>query len=412
MMADSDIFPIPKPYRHASAIYRTDQPGKSTLQEQMHLEDDPETFSEIMSVMQKATGRHVDIRFPYSSQDPRRLEEIREEILAQWPTLEEVYADAWPITFYLKLVMKYCGLPQADYRHAIGPGSNNKPSYTKTSRGTAAVARPSIAFKSNQGSKSSSSSLSQGIPVSAESSSKRSLRRSSRLTKKNKDVIDLTQDESTDASLDKEKGEEKDEVHRGEMSFGSHHAGSAGLDAGLDSDSDREGSRPLRFSRRSLNSNRPLDYTRQHAGESRPSERMQSVCPTLPRRSILSPNCDTSRSPSTLATGGTNETTSGTRRPTAASHESTSSHGGSQTLTHQSSAIEDMLLSRGLPLADAQRIALLFSSLGVIDKTYLRVFARLTTSREAWLCEMRQNGQLSEVQAWVVVDILDTAVAG
>lgn len=61
-------------------------------------------------------------------------------------------------------------------------------------------------------------------------------------------------------------------------------------------------------------------------------------------------------------------------------------------------------------MEDAQRIALLFSSLGVIDKTYLRVFARLTTSRESWLSEMRQNGQLSEIQAWVVVDILNTAI--
>lgn len=138
---------------------------------------------------------------------------------------------------------------------------------------------------------------------------------------------------------------------------------------------------------------------------------MQSVRPTLPRRSILSPwNRDTSGSSSTFATGGTNETTSKPRRPTVAPPESASSPGGSQTLAHQSSAIEDMLLSRGLPLADGQRIALLFSSLGVIDKTYLRVFARLTTSREAWLSQMRQNGQLSEIQAWVVVDILDTAV--
>lgn len=55
---------------------------------------------------------------------------------------------------------------------------------------------------------------------------------------------------------------------------------------------------------------------------------------------------------------------------------------------------------------------LLFSSLGVIDKTYLRVFARLTASRESWLSEMRENGQLSEIQAWVVVDILNTAIVG
>lgn len=71
-----------------------------------------------------------------------------------------------------------------------------------------------------------------------------------------------------------------------------------------------------------------------------------------------------------------------------------------------------MLLLQGLPLEDAQCIALLFSSLGVIDKTYLRVFARLTPAREAWMSEMRESGQLSEIQAWVVIDILDTAVTG
>lgn len=137
---------------------------------------------------------------------------------------------------------------------------------------------------------------------------------------------------------------------------------------------------------------------------------MQSVRLTLRRRSTLSPDRDISNASSTLATGKTNATTSSTRRSTAAP-EPASSPGSSQTLTpHPSSAIEDMLLARGVPLADAQRIALLFSSLGVIDKTYLRVFARLTTSREAWLSEMRQKGQLSEIQAWVVVDILETAV--
>lgn len=69
-----------------------------------------------------------------------------------------------------------------------------------------------------------------------------------------------------------------------------------------------------------------------------------------------------------------------------------------------------MLLSRGLPLADSRHITLLLSSLGIVDKTYLRVFARLAASREAWLSEMRLKGQLSEVQAWVIVDVLDTVV--
>lgn len=67
-----------------------------------------------------------------------------------------------------------------------------------------------------------------------------------------------------------------------------------------------------------------------------------------------------------------------------------------------------MLLSRGLPLTDSRRINHLLSSLGIVDRAYLRVFARLTPSREAWLSEMRRKGQLSEVQAWVIVDMLDT----
>lgn len=69
-----------------------------------------------------------------------------------------------------------------------------------------------------------------------------------------------------------------------------------------------------------------------------------------------------------------------------------------------------MLLSRGLPLTDSRRITHLLSSLGIVDKAYLRVFARLAPSREAWLSEMRRKGQLSEVQVWVIVDVLDTVV--
>lgn len=111
---DSDIFPIPRPYRPAGAIYHTDQPGMPTLQEQMHLEDDAETFSEIMArgdetalhhvrvtdiemqgVMKKATSRRVDIRFPYNSQDPRHLEEIREEVGIPGP-IENRIRDSYP----------------------------------------------------------------------------------------------------------------------------------------------------------------------------------------------------------------------------------------------------------------------------------------------------------------------------
>lgn len=72
--------------------------------------------------------------------------------------------------------------------------------------------------------------------------------------------------------------------------------------------------------------------------------------------------------------------------------------------------IENMLLARGLPSADAQRITLLFEALGITDETYLRVFARLDTSRKAWISAMREKGEMSEIQAWVVVDMLDAVI--
>lgn len=80
--------------------------------------------------------------------------------------------------------------------------------------------------------------------------------------------------------------------------------------------------------------------------------------------------------------------------------------------TSQSSigVIVNMLLARGLPSADAQRITLLFEALGITDETYLRVFARLDSSRKVWLSAMPEKGELSEIQAWVVVDMLDAVI--
>lgn len=70
-------------------------------------------------------------------------------------------------------------------------------------------------------------------------------------------------------------------------------------------------------------------------------------------------------------------------------------------------AIRDMFISRGLPVADAQRVALLLSSLGIVDMVGLRVLSRLTFC-ETWISEMRQKESLNEVEAEVIRDVLDT----
>lgn len=79
----------------------------------------------------------------------------------------------------------------------------------------------------------------------------------------------------------------------------------------------------------------------------------------------------------------------------------------------QNAAVQDLLRARGLPYADVERIALLFASLGVADDTYLRIFACLPSRyREMWRSELREKGLLSEIQTWVILDMLDVLTAG
>lgn len=70
-------------------------------------------------------------------------------------------------------------------------------------------------------------------------------------------------------------------------------------------------------------------------------------------------------------------------------------------------AIRDMFISRGLTVANAQRVALLMSSLGIVDMVGIRVFSRLTFC-EAWILEMRQKESLDEMEAEVIRDVLET----
>lgn len=97
--------------------------------------------------MKQAAAHHVDIRISYKSQDPQLLEAIREEVgvprpienrnqhiyfhngpqvLAQWPTLEEIYIDAWPITYYLMRALKHRGPWEGYRKHTAGRKSGSR----------------------------------------------------------------------------------------------------------------------------------------------------------------------------------------------------------------------------------------------------------------------------------------------
>ncbi|TFK92626.1 hypothetical protein K466DRAFT_212227 [Polyporus arcularius HHB13444] len=58
-----------------------------------------------------------------------------------------------------------------------------------------------------------------------------------------------------------------------------------------------------------------------------------------------------------------------------------------------------------LPDADAKRVAQLLASVGVVDAAYLHVLARMH-GRDGWLCEMRDKGEMTEIQMRVLREIL------
>ncbi|KAI0741321.1 hypothetical protein C8Q80DRAFT_1273784 [Daedaleopsis nitida] len=68
--------------------------------------------------------------------------------------------------------------------------------------------------------------------------------------------------------------------------------------------------------------------------------------------------------------------------------------------------ILNLLLAYALPRTDAQRLVDLFTSKGVADIAYLRVMARMGT-RDGWLNELREKGELSEIQMRVVREVLE-----
>lgn len=64
------------------------------------------------------------------------------------------------------------------------------------------------------------------------------------------------------------------------------------------------------------------------------------------------------------------------------------------------------IVSFDIPPADAQRITKLFASQGINDMAYLRAFARME-SRDAWLREMRDNDELTEIHVRILRDMLE-----
>ncbi|TBU21225.1 hypothetical protein BD311DRAFT_783028 [Dichomitus squalens] len=93
----------------------------------------------------------------------------------------------------------------------------------------------------------------------------------------------------------------------------------------------------------------------------------------------------------------------------AASGDRVPQHSRDGTNADPRSATEEVLgwlVAFNVPPADAQWIEEMLAGFGVNDSTYLQGFARMA-SRDEWLRELRDSGELTEIQMRMIRDMLE-----
>lgn len=99
--------PVPVPKALPAAVHYTARTGYKTLQEQMRLQHDGETFRKIVvctatflplmdapkvfnvqKLIRRTAARHVDLELRYCRQDPQMLKKIMHEVLSTCHLLE------------------------------------------------------------------------------------------------------------------------------------------------------------------------------------------------------------------------------------------------------------------------------------------------------------------------------------
>ncbi|KAI0642073.1 hypothetical protein C8Q79DRAFT_1121993 [Trametes meyenii] len=102
---DDNYEPIMPPEALPPRIYHHNEDNRASIQKVMELENHPEEFAYLMSLIRRIAKGLTDFYVPYNQQDSRVLRKIIKEVLNQAPIFYN-YVDAWPVTAYLRLAMK------------------------------------------------------------------------------------------------------------------------------------------------------------------------------------------------------------------------------------------------------------------------------------------------------------------
>ncbi|KAI0820275.1 hypothetical protein BC628DRAFT_1341711 [Trametes gibbosa] len=346
--------PIPAPSRLPRALYKSTSGTQLTLKEQMHLKHSPEKFKNFLRVMRATAARHIDLTLSHKWQDAHVLEKIKQNILAQCPELGRHYVNAWPIVSYFRLSLKSHNPKGYQYQHLTRPRRAAR-QHTET---TVKNVTPNFVVRS----------------------------RSPKIFTRNLSTANR-------------------KTNRGYATAPHHISNSV------------DGTRKT---------NHLIDHTENvHLSGTTTQERSQPLNPRtgIPSCPVVFINCNPQKHRARPSVN-TRSASLGERaiRSAGITGADINPRYPARTIppdgpmsvsaaTGPPATVRDMLLAHALPRADADRIALLLAGKGIASVAYLRVFAVLK-SREAWLLDMCGAGLLSEVQARVVSEMLDTIALG
>ncbi|KAI0363117.1 hypothetical protein BV20DRAFT_976020 [Pilatotrama ljubarskyi] len=347
-MEISSTEPLPRPKRYASVLHQRRAGGRESLQVQMGLEDDTRTFIQLLSLIRDVASGYVNLHVPYGKQDKRQLEKIKTQVLFQSSILRNNYADGWPIDAYLRKALKNHGAASVG-KTPITPEPKRR-------------CREDLSYKYHK----RRTWDDEQPPI---------------LTRGNKHSTYGYQ--SATHGGPQRNGGPRTTCGRSTAPERKHDLEELG---GSDDDDEElyiipegEQNRPVRSGLQTTGSNLP---------DLRPSTIRIPIVKSEPK--------DPSELPRTPGPVDGAPQQNGLPRL--------------RTPAPPNLGFVDMLRARSFPVTDVTRIAELFTSFGVSDPAYMRVFARMC-SRDAWLRELRERGELSEIQMLVVRDVLET-VAG
>ncbi|RDX50849.1 hypothetical protein OH76DRAFT_367927 [Lentinus brumalis] len=348
--------------------------GAPSLQSKMGLQGNPDKFCAFLDIIRKVWREQgIDCRLQYSLQDPAKMRSVKLEVIRRLPFLTTDYEDAWPVNFYLQKALK---------SHRSQPLSKRK--------------RSGDAHREDDNDDHHEPSISSCTNQPRKLPERTTRKKQIRVGRGTGDTATASSNKTqATGSLHRSVSERTDPSMSSRLPSTTHFT-TATISTASNS-SRRLATRVISVSSRSTS---PSSIRSQRA---RQSTTVHTLASSLASRVGSSSSESGSATPSSVVPLRPQEPRTILSQAAApASHRLGQPEG---TSGGSSATVLSYLQSYHLPQADADRLVKLLASMGVTDPLYLRVFSKMH-GRDDWLREMRDKGELTEIQMRIMREIL------